>query len=46
MKFESLLNFLKDVKELGVSGSLRPSVTLRAMLKDTRLDLLLKVSLR
>ena len=35
MKFGTLLNCLKDVKELGVSGFLRPNVTVRAKLKDT-----------
>jgi len=41
-----LVELPERCKELGVSGSLRPSVTLRAMLKDTRLDTLLNVSLR
>ena len=46
MKSRILLNCLKVVKELGVSGFLKPSVTLMAISKDSRPDLLLKVSLR
>ena len=46
MKYETLFNCLNDVKELGGSVFLRPSMTIRAMLKDTRLNLLLKVSIR
>jgi len=46
MVYGTLWNCLKDARELGVNWSLRLSVTLVAILNDTRLDLLLKVLLK
>jgi len=40
------LNYLKDVRQLGVNGSSTPSATLKAILNDIKLDLWPKVLLR
>ena len=44
MMYETLLNYHKVEKDLGVSGSLRPNVTQLATSNVTRPNLLQKVS--
>ena len=44
--FEILLNCQEIIKESGVNGSLRQSATQKAILKDIKPDLLLRVILR